>query len=395
MLASASSGRHRVTLSELLPLVIGTLGAFLQIGGASWDVTSHLMLEPESFFTPSHTVLYSGIGLLGIASGIGGFMFFSKNKEVAGKSFTLAFKLLIVGSVVSLLAGPADFLWHEEFGVDGLLSPPHLALITGMLINSIAVVVGLVRIRYTHLNDPKKTITRLALVFAFAALWFTTMWCVYMFSLPFSNGENFQFNPNPYIGILIATISLPLLSSVVFLTAQMAIGRLGGAATVAGLVVFLNTLSNVVPTGQPMISFLPWYLAMAILPAVIAELALEFLPRNTKISVRKSQLISGAIIGSSFYMFSFPMITWVFSIPFGMNFASMEGMEAIGSLASDFRDTLTSTLSLTAVPGAIMGILGAILTPKIYPLSPSIRTEGRISNSTNMDVSNVAEKYSS
>jgi hypothetical protein len=85
----------------------------------------------------------------------------------------------------------------------------------------------------------------------------------------------------------------------------------------------------------------------------------------------------------------------VFSIPFGMNFASMEGMEAIGSLASDFRDSLTSTLSLTAVPGAIMGILGAILTPKIYPLSPSIRTEGRISNSTNMDVSNVAEKYSS
>src|ERR687891_172261 len=130
---------------SLAALVIATAGAFLQIGGTSWDVTSHLMLQPETFFTPSHTVLYTGIGLLTITAGIGG-AFLIKNKDLETKSFFTSFKLFIIGSAISLVAGPSDFIWHETFGVDGLLSPPHLALITGMLINSIAVVLGLARV---------------------------------------------------------------------------------------------------------------------------------------------------------------------------------------------------------------------------------------------------------
>lgn len=360
MLTADSTRCHLGAKLALLSLVIGTLGAFLQIGGTSWDVTSHLMLEPETFFTPSHTVLYSGIGLLVISAGIGGFVLF-RNKETGGKSYTVAFKLLIVGSAISLVAGPSDFLWHEEFGVDGLLSPPHLALITGMLINSVAVVIGLVRIQRTQLTHPKETIVRLAIIPAFAALWFTATWYAYMFSLPFSNGENFQFNPNPTIAVLVATISLPLLNSIILLAAQKTIGGFGGATAVAVLVVILNILTNVVPTVQPIVSFLPWYLVAAILPALIADLALNYLPRITKISMKNSQLISGAIIGSLFYIFGYPMITWIYSIPFGMNFASMEGIEAIGNLGSDFQNSLRSILAFTVVPGAIIGMLGAIL----------------------------------
>jgi hypothetical protein len=56
----------------LAALLVATAGAFLQIAGVSWDVTSHILREPETFFTPSHTVLYAGAGLAAIASGIGG-----------------------------------------------------------------------------------------------------------------------------------------------------------------------------------------------------------------------------------------------------------------------------------------------------------------------------------
>jgi hypothetical protein len=111
-------------------LIIATAGAFLQIGGASWDITSHIMQEPETFFTPSHTVLYTGIGLLTITAGLGGVLLL-RNKELGKKSYATAFKLLIIGTAISVVAGPSDFLWHETLGVDGLLSPPHLALITG------------------------------------------------------------------------------------------------------------------------------------------------------------------------------------------------------------------------------------------------------------------------
>src|ERR687884_218642 len=130
---------------SLIALIISTAGVFLQIAGTSWDVTSHLMLQPETFFTPSHTVLYTGVGLLTITAGIGG-AFLIKNKDLESKSFFISFKLFLIGSAICLVAGPSDFLWHETFGVDGLLSPPHLALITGMLINSIAVVLGLARV---------------------------------------------------------------------------------------------------------------------------------------------------------------------------------------------------------------------------------------------------------
>ena len=222
MLDSDSNRTYSATKLALLSLTIATAGAFLQIGGTSWDVTSHLMKEPETFFTPSHAVLYTGISLLTLAAGIGGFVLI-RNKEIRRISFATGFKLLIIGSMVSLAAGPSDFLWHGAFGVDGLLSPPHLALITGMLINSIAVVLGLARMRHIGLTPSKEKIVRLAMIPAFAALWFTMIWYVYMFSLPFSNGEDFKFNPNPNVAALIATISLPFLSSIVFLTASKAI----------------------------------------------------------------------------------------------------------------------------------------------------------------------------
>jgi hypothetical protein len=384
MLDSDSNRTYSATKLALLSLTIATAGAFLQIGGTSWDVTSHLMKEPETFFTPSHAVLYTGISLLTLAAGIGGFVLI-RNKEIRRISFAMGFKLLIIGTMVSLAAGPSDFLWHESFGVDGLLSPPHLALITGMLINSIAVVLGLARMRHIGLTPSKEKIVRLAMIPAFAALWFTMIWYVYMFSLPFSNGEDFKFNPNPNVAALIATISLPFLSSIVFLTASKSIRWPGGATSVAVLIIGLNSFANVIPTVPSMISFLPWYLIIAIFPALIADLVLKFLPMKSNVSIKKSEIIAGAIIGCVFYMFSYPMITWVFSIPLGMNYVGMEGIEAINNLTSDFKNSFVSILALTMIPGALMGILGAFLaSDKIYSSANLIHEESHSKNHPNI-----------
>ena len=196
-----------------------------------------------------------------------------------------------------------------------------------------------------------------------------------MFSLPFSNGEDFKFNPNPNVAALIATISLPFLHSMVFLTASKVIGWPGGATSVAVFIVGLNDFANVMPTVPSMISFLPGYLIIAIFPALIADLVLKFLPMKSNVSIKKSEIIAGAIIGCIFYMFSYPMITWVFSIPLGMNYVGMEGIEAINNLTSDFKNSFVSILTLTMIPGALMGILGAIVaSDKIYS-SPKLNYE--------------------
>jgi hypothetical protein len=357
------SRRYEMNIT-LAILIMATVGAFLQIGGTSWDITSHIMQEPETFFTPSHTVLYTGVGLLTIAAGIGGVLLI-KNKKLRTKSFATAFKLLIMGSTISLVAGPSDFLWHEAFGVDGLLSPPHLALATGMLINSIAIVVGLARI-VVHIPIPSanQRLIKLVMIPAFAALWFTTTWYVYIFSLPFSNGENFQFNLNSSIAAIIAIVALPLLSSMIFLIASKTIGRFGAASIVAGSVVGLNVFANIIPTDGMIISSLPWYLIMAIIPAAMADIVLSNSSIKSKIGVGKSELIAGAILSSTFYIFNYPMLTWAFAIPLDMQLANLEGIEAVAILASNFLSTLPTALAITLVPGALMGIVGAYLSSK-------------------------------
>src|SRR3982751_1622383 len=78
-------------------LIISTVGAFVQTEGASWDVTSHLLGRPESFFTPSHTMLYTGIGLLVIAAVVGAPLLL-KNKQIRTRSFSIALRLLVIGS---------------------------------------------------------------------------------------------------------------------------------------------------------------------------------------------------------------------------------------------------------------------------------------------------------
>jgi hypothetical protein len=349
-------------------LMMATAGSLLQIGGTSWDVTSHLMLEPETFFTPSHTVLYTGIGLLTIASGIG--VVLLRNKENRRNSYATAFKLLIIGSVVCLVAGPSDFLWHETFGVDGLLSPPHLALITGMLINSIAVVLGLARVIVYLPIGSKQRLIKFALVPAFAALWFTTIWYVYMFSLPFSNGENFQFNLNPNLSVLIAIVTLPLLSSIIFVTASKVIEIFGAASAVAVLVIGINVFANIIPTDGA-ISLLPFYLVLTIIPAITADIVLNNATIRSRVGVRRSELISGALVGSTFYIFGYPMLTWAFAIPLDMQFVDLQGIEAISNLTSNFLSTLSTILAITLVPGILMGIAGAFLSKKLTLLTSS------------------------
>jgi hypothetical protein len=356
------SKKHNTTIIITM-LIIATCGSFLQIAGTSWDVTSHIMQEPETFFTPSHTVLYAGVGLLTIAAGTSGFLLI-RNNELRGRSFATPMKLLIIGSTISLVAGPSDFLWHETFGVDGLLSPPHLALITGMLINAVATVVGLARIG-VHVTSPsRQRLIKAAMVPAFAALWFTTTWYVYMFSLPFSDGENFQFNLNPTIASLIAIVTLPLLSSIIFLTASKSIGRFGAGTIVSALVVGTNIFANIVPSQGMMISILPWYFIIAILPALIADIILNNATIKSKLGLRALELIAGILVSSVFYIFNYPMLTWAFAIPLDMPIANLQGMQAVANLTSNFLSTLPAMLSITMVPAALMGLLGALFVSK-------------------------------
>ncbi|AIC17039.1 hypothetical protein [Nitrososphaera viennensis] len=242
-----STSRMNVLLTALL---VATTGGILQIGGASWDITSHILRQPETFFTPSHAMLYTGTGLTAIAAAIGLVVFLKNKQEIRSRSFYTAFKLLIIGAAIQLVSGPGDFMWHSVFGVDGLMSPPHLSLATGILIGTIAAVVGLARI-LPHIESKRnQRLAKTALVPAFAALWFSSIWYIFFFVLPLSNGQNFTFNPDPAAAIVIATTVLPFMSAMIFLVSARTIGKLGAATAVAGVVISMNVLANIVPASN-------------------------------------------------------------------------------------------------------------------------------------------------
>ena len=201
---------------SLVVLMVASIGSIMQISGGNWDVTSHLLLTPESFFTPSHALLYTGIGILSLSSIMGGILML-KYRELKKSGLALSFKLLIVGSIISIISGPSDFIWHQTFGVDGFLSPTHLMLITGMLINALAVAIGLIRLNMFVKRGVFYRLARIFTIPALVALWLILISYVYMFALPISDGELFNFNLNPTAESLIALVFLPLINSGMFL----------------------------------------------------------------------------------------------------------------------------------------------------------------------------------
>ncbi len=47
----------------LVGCILVSAGILVAESGGSWDITNHLLNKPETFFSPPHVILYSGIAL--------------------------------------------------------------------------------------------------------------------------------------------------------------------------------------------------------------------------------------------------------------------------------------------------------------------------------------------
>ena len=344
---------------SLFILIVSTIGSFIQIAGGSWDVTSHLLNQPESFFTPSHTILYSGIGLIVFSAGISSFLLRKKEiKQYA--SISLSFKLLIIGSFLSLIAAPFDYLWHQTFGFDGLLSPTHITLTTGMLINSVAVFIGLYGVIKNNNISRWKNLGKLFLIPSLSSLWFTSIWYVFMFVLPFSESEFFNFNLNIYGATLIASIFLPLVNSIMFLCSSKVFNNVFGYSfIIVYLLVLVNTFSTIIPTGNLLSPLIPWYLVTVLGASLLADILLNsrFIRINTQI--KNNKLIASSIVGAIFYFFNLPMIVWTYGTFLNSN------LESLNDIVPTFLNTIVSITFITIPVGAVMGLIGYFIFSKI------------------------------
>jgi hypothetical protein len=111
-------------------IAIAVFGTWTVIG-LFLDGWAHNHQKPETFFTPWHAVLYSGV-----AAGVAWGWWDARRTGIpllAGDDRLTRLGLMLFGA-----AAAGDFVWHQVFGievsVEALLSPTHLTLMTGGLL---------------------------------------------------------------------------------------------------------------------------------------------------------------------------------------------------------------------------------------------------------------------
>lgn len=236
------------------------IGLVLSFSGGSWDITFHILSQPESFFSYPHSLVYSGI-LLVISIFVVNFRKnFSEEKTIKKSNL-----IIFIGIILILTAGPFDFSWHLKFGLDGLLSPPHLTLLTGWLLIAFGNLrITNMRVNQTKIKDNERSshqpdssnlyhdrtliakgrsvITeesdkiqnerqgtikleslgrisfyQIQLFLNLSILLMIISGFLYFFSLPFSETQSYNLNPSPFLALLVYGLGFPILFSGYFL----------------------------------------------------------------------------------------------------------------------------------------------------------------------------------
>jgi hypothetical protein len=333
------------------------VGMGLQIGGGKWDVTWHILQRPETFFTPPHAVLYAGVALAVSTAGAGLYLKL-RSKQTDGNLSSLLVSepifFAVVGSIMQIIAGAFDFSWHSTFGFDGLLSPPHALLVSGMVINSLAAAKGLT-IMLNHVQSSRVRINTIiiALALSLAVLWMCSVALLDLYTYPWSEGEHFNFNPDPQIAAFGATIGYPFIGPFIALLALRILPIKYPFTLVTGLYVGIIFLANMMPDPS-FHSSMPYYALNILIAFVVDNIykAARFIHNSSKAKV----IVIGSLFGPFFISMYFPGIVAIYQEPLDL------AEEELGVQDAAFPPLIYQTdLRVVLIPSILAGIIGSVL----------------------------------
>src|SRR5579872_608750 len=112
------------------------------IVGLLWDISWHMTIGRDTFWTPAHMAIYLGGVLAGVSCGALALKTtFGGSAEERGRAVRfwgfrapLGAWVAIWGAIAMLTSAPFDNWWHAAYGLDvKVLSPPHSLLGAGMI----------------------------------------------------------------------------------------------------------------------------------------------------------------------------------------------------------------------------------------------------------------------
>ncbi len=325
----------------------------LQIGGTNWDIIWHGINDIDNFLTPPHVVLYSGVLLVIILNIIGIYTWYknqislfqtNKNQLIdlsLLKKIPSGLKLSITGSLLEISSGFFDSWWHSNFGFDGLLSPSHLMIGTGMMIAILGVLVGLNQNKFIYYTLPRqKKLFNITLIITYAVLWMVFINISFMFTLPYSEGQFFNFNPDPVLAIIASIVITPIITIGIFLHALKSLDNRFIFSSITGVFMVMQIFSTIVSNGH-FVSLLPLY-ALNIIPAVICDIILNYnkkrLPKKEydQKHLQKVNIIPFIIMSIFFVTLYFPWTVNIYKIHYGINDDTFQSIQTFNKLLSIF-----------------------------------------------------------
>jgi len=148
------------------------------ITGFIWDISWHMSIGRDRFFTPPHCFIYAGAVIAGCFSGFQvlktSFWGTPAEKAASVKFWGIFYSPLgglfcIWGAMAMLTSAPFDNWWHNTYGLDTkIFSPPHTLLLTGMITIQFGAYIAVVASGADKKFD-RQTIKRHNWIFAIAA----------------------------------------------------------------------------------------------------------------------------------------------------------------------------------------------------------------------------------
>ncbi len=216
---------------------------FAFMSGLLLDGWSHAHTVTDTFFTPSHDVLYGTFTLLA-ATLVAAALRNRAHGYALTRLLPRGYMLSLAGVVWFVLGVPADFTWHLMIGVEKnlgiLLSPTHLFLATGMAL----VLTGPLRAGIASQRAPR-LLAQLPMLLS-AAAFFMELQFFTQYAFAFDAGFSKAMAPIGYQSIS-SSGNLAQMTTVFYRQIEGLFAVIVHAMLLAGIVVFLVRSIRLVP----------------------------------------------------------------------------------------------------------------------------------------------------
>jgi hypothetical protein len=169
----AAPAQARTTKGSIpWPLPVGAAAITSIVFGLYWDISWHMTIGRDSFWTPAHLAIQFGALLAALSCG---YLIlhttFSTDDAARDASVRVwglrgpfgAF-LAAWGGATMMISAPFDNWWHDSFGLDvQIVSPPHMVLATGFFFVGIGTLVLMAGPKNRAEGDAKVKLERLFL----------------------------------------------------------------------------------------------------------------------------------------------------------------------------------------------------------------------------------------